>query len=77
MPTKALPIDSYRSGTSGVKQQPFTAIDTYRTTKDVVLADLDAAADSAAQSLVSIKHKDADFEVVPDLHTFQKDDEEF
>lgn len=46
-PTKALPMDSYRSGACSMQQAPFTAIDSYRTTKDVVLADLDAAAESA------------------------------
>ena len=59
-------------------------IDTYRTTKDVVLADLDAAAESA-QSLMSLKEsrgslrqKDAEFEAVPpELHTFNKDEDEF
>ena len=78
-------MDSYRSGKSNAipqlsdigKQPPFTAIDTYRTTKDVVLTDLDAAAESAAQSLVSLKEKEPEFEVVPELHTFQKEEEEF
>lgn len=70
---KLLPMDSYRSGACSI-QPPLTAIDTYRTTKDVVLADLDAAADSQ-QSLMS--HKDKEFEVIPELHTFQKEEEEF
>ena len=38
----------------------------------MVLADLDAAADSG---LVSIKDKE--FEVVPELHTFNKEEEEY
>ena len=69
--SKPHPMDSYRSGACSV-QPPFTAIDTYRTTKDVVLADLDAAADSG---LVSIKDKE--FEVVPELHTFNKEEDEY
>jgi hypothetical protein len=56
-------MDSYRSGKSGaagpLSDSKEKLVETYRTTRDVVMQDLEQVAQSQQQSLISLKESQA------------------